>query len=287
MSLSNLGLDAFETIAQKGTIVLSSKHLGVTQTALTQRIKALEAEIGTSLFTRSRRGMELTPEGQILYKYCKERRINETNTVLRIQGSNLIEPRRFRFSGPTLQTQYRILSQLKIIKDKLPQVFFTFNIDDSEDLFSKLKNNETDFVLTSHTPNANLNYKKLKPSELILVGPYSWRNLDIKTIISTKSIIDFNEDDNYTISFLKKFNLQPKTFPEHHYINNTHQMIELVKDGLGYAAFDSKHVQENIKNKNLCNIAPKLKLQSEWYLCWNDMGSVINPIIEEIINVII
>lgn len=284
MSLSNLGLDAFETIALKGTIVLAAKELGVTQTALTQRIKALEAEIGVSLFSRSRKGMELTIEGQILYSYCKERRINETKVLLRIQGTSADEPRRIRISGPTMQTQTRILNNIKKIKNTFPQVYFTFHVDDSQDLLSRLKNNQTDFVLTRNIPNAYLNYKKLKPSEFILVGANSWSKLDLKEIIRSKSIIDFNEDDNYTISFLKHFKLEPKTFPERHYINNTHQMLSFVEMGLGYAVFDSEHVKNKIKQKILCNLATKLKLSSDWYLCWNDLGHEMSPLLKEIIN---
>jgi len=284
MSLSNLGLDAFESIALRGTIVLASKELGVTQTALTQRIKALELEIGTSLFSRSRKGMELTSEGQILLHYCKERRIREQNALSRIQGSSIDEPRRIRISGPTMQTQSRILAKIKYIKQKFPQVYFTFNIDDSKDLLSNLKNNQTDFVLTRNIPNAHLRYKKLRSSEFILVGAYSWRRLELPEIISSKSIIDFSEDDDFTISFLKEFKLLTKALPDRHYINNTHQMLKFVEDGLGYAVFDSEHVEDKIKNKILCNLAPKFKLKSDWYVCWNDQGAEMNSVMREIMT---
>jgi DNA-binding transcriptional LysR family regulator len=284
MSLSNLGLDAFEEIAGVGTIVLAAKRLGVTQTALTQRIKALEAEIGTALFSRSRKGMELTPDGQILHKYCQERRINETRTIQRIHGSSVIEARRIRISGPTMQTQSRFLGNLKDIKEKYPHLYFTFNIDDSQDLLPQLKNNQADFVLTRNIPSASLRYKELTSSEFVLVGPYSWKNLNLKDIINTKSVIDFNEHDDYTISFLRHFKLLPKSLPERHFINNTHQMLVMVEKGLGYAVFDYEHVKDKIQNKIFYNLAPKLKFKSEWYLCWNELGDEINPVIQAIIN---
>lgn len=40
------------------------------QTAVTQRIRALEQILKITLFIRSRKGMGLTPEGQALYRYC-------------------------------------------------------------------------------------------------------------------------------------------------------------------------------------------------------------------------
>jgi hypothetical protein len=129
-----------------------------------------------------------------------------------------------------------------------------------------------------------LNYKKLKPSEFILVGTQSWNKFELKEIIRSKSVIDFNEDDNYTISFLKHFKLEPKLLPERHYINNTHQMLSFVEMGLGYAVFDSEHVKDKIKEKIFCNLAPKLKLTTEWYLCWSNLGAEMSPILKEVIN---
>jgi hypothetical protein len=61
-------------------------------------------------------------------------------------------------------------------------------------------------------------------------------------------------------------------------------MLKFVEDGLGYAVFDSDDVRDKIKDKLLCNLAPKFKLKSDWYLCWNDLGSEMNSVMSEIIN---
>jgi LysR family glycine cleavage system transcriptional activator len=55
--LRNPLLEAFSAVAKLGTTHAAADELGITQTALTQRVKALEAGLEASLFLRSRRGM--------------------------------------------------------------------------------------------------------------------------------------------------------------------------------------------------------------------------------------
>ncbi|RYY98261.1 MAG: LysR family transcriptional regulator [Comamonadaceae bacterium] len=54
------------TIADCGSLTRAAEMLGLAQPALTQTINRLEAEIGTRLFTRSRRGAALTEAGHAI-----------------------------------------------------------------------------------------------------------------------------------------------------------------------------------------------------------------------------
>src|SRR5438552_17917 len=56
-------LRAFEASARQSSFTLASEELGLTQAAISQQIKALETQLGTTLFHRRQRGVMLTPEG--------------------------------------------------------------------------------------------------------------------------------------------------------------------------------------------------------------------------------
>jgi LysR family transcriptional regulator (chromosome initiation inhibitor) len=71
MSLLSPNLKAFAAIVRQGTVHGAAQGLYLTQTGVTQRIRALEKELGTTLFLRSRKGMRLTQEGEALLRYCK------------------------------------------------------------------------------------------------------------------------------------------------------------------------------------------------------------------------
>lgn len=69
--LYNHWLDAFLAVAESGSFSKAAARLFLSQPALTQQINALETSMGVELFSRSRRGAELTTAGQILLKKSK------------------------------------------------------------------------------------------------------------------------------------------------------------------------------------------------------------------------
>jgi DNA-binding transcriptional LysR family regulator len=53
----------FVAVAESGSVAAASRMLSIAQSALTKSLLELEAELGSSLFARSSRGMTLTPQG--------------------------------------------------------------------------------------------------------------------------------------------------------------------------------------------------------------------------------
>jgi DNA-binding transcriptional LysR family regulator len=56
-------LRAFEASARHSSFTLAAQELGLTQAAVSQQIRGLEARLGAPLFHRRQRGVTLTPEG--------------------------------------------------------------------------------------------------------------------------------------------------------------------------------------------------------------------------------
>ena len=69
MELSDL--QTFAAVARAGGITRAAEELNTVQSNVTQRVKALEAEIGTPLFDRHSRGMTLTNAGKRLLPYAQ------------------------------------------------------------------------------------------------------------------------------------------------------------------------------------------------------------------------
>jgi len=59
-------LKYFLRVAEEGSITRAAKLLGIAQPALSRQVQLLEEDLGISLFTRNRRGVELTEEGERL-----------------------------------------------------------------------------------------------------------------------------------------------------------------------------------------------------------------------------
>jgi hypothetical protein len=65
MELSDLV--TFSAVARTGGVTRAAEELNTVQSNITQRVKALEAEIGTPLFERHSRGMTLTGAAAACY----------------------------------------------------------------------------------------------------------------------------------------------------------------------------------------------------------------------------
>ncbi|SAL40988.1 LysR family transcriptional regulator [Caballeronia peredens] len=62
----------FEAVARLGSFTLAAHELGVTQAAVSRQVRFLEETLGTRLFRRLHRAIELTDEGEALYRVVAE-----------------------------------------------------------------------------------------------------------------------------------------------------------------------------------------------------------------------
>lgn len=86
MGLSSLHLDAFFAAARSLNFSAAAKELFITQSALSQRIKALEEELDLTLFIRLPRGVQLTEAGARMLRYCQARNSMEHELLEQLTG---------------------------------------------------------------------------------------------------------------------------------------------------------------------------------------------------------
>ena len=66
-----VALRTFQSVVEEGGILAASKKLKTVQSNVTGRIRKLEEELGTELFLRKGRGLELAPSGRVLLDYAR------------------------------------------------------------------------------------------------------------------------------------------------------------------------------------------------------------------------
>ncbi len=62
----------FYYVAKEKSITLAAKELMISQPAVSQSVKLLEGQVGTSLFVRTSKGVRLTREGELLFSYVSK-----------------------------------------------------------------------------------------------------------------------------------------------------------------------------------------------------------------------
>lgn len=65
-------LKTFLAVARTRNVTRAAQEVNLAQSSVSDQIQALEAELGASLFTRSRQGFDLTPAGEALKPYAED-----------------------------------------------------------------------------------------------------------------------------------------------------------------------------------------------------------------------
>ena len=65
-------VEIFHTVAIEGSISRAAEALYLSQPAVSQHIRSLEKDIGVQLLVRGRRGVTLTPAGEVFLKYAQQ-----------------------------------------------------------------------------------------------------------------------------------------------------------------------------------------------------------------------
>lgn len=133
----------------------ASKHLFISQSAVSQSIKVLEKKLNQTLFIRSTKKVQLTPEGEILLKHIEpainliqkgENQLLEANTLnggqLRIGASDTI-------------CRYYLVPYLNQFHKAYPNVHIKVTNQTSIQCAHLLENGQVDFIITNY-PNSGL-----------------------------------------------------------------------------------------------------------------------------------
>jgi len=77
-------LATFLTVAETGSFTRAGERLRVTQSAVSQQVRALEQDLGSTLFARQTRKVTLTQAGSVLLPYARQivRKVEEARAVV-------------------------------------------------------------------------------------------------------------------------------------------------------------------------------------------------------------
>jgi len=113
----------FEAAARLGSFTAAADELGLTQAAVSQRIRNLELKIGAQLFNRGPRGVTLSTQGEAWLPH-----VQTALALLMHSAANLFEaPRRkITIAASCSVIELWIVPRLIAIAERLPHVQFAF-----------------------------------------------------------------------------------------------------------------------------------------------------------------
>src|SRR5262245_10748277 len=149
MSLLSANLKAFLATVRQGTVHGAAANLNLTQTGVTQRLRALEAELKTTLFLRSRKGMQLTQEGEALLRYCLGAEDLAGEALNNIAGAGKDRPISVNIVGPTSVMTARISEQCAPLYEQWPNLYLNLMISDSQHRLQLVRSGQAALAIVS------------------------------------------------------------------------------------------------------------------------------------------
>ncbi|TPQ28180.1 LysR family transcriptional regulator [Bradyrhizobium guangdongense] len=175
MELSDIR--TFAAVARTGGITRAAEELNTVQSNVTQRIKALEAEIGTPLFERHSRGMTLTGAGKRLLPYAQKMAALSREAALAARDDG--EPKGPLAIGSMETTAaVRLPPLLADFHRRFPAVRLTLRTATTADLVAAVLDGSLDGAFVAGPiDHADLTATSAFREELVLVSARRWTTL--------------------------------------------------------------------------------------------------------------
>ena len=219
----------------------ASKQLFISQSAVSQSIKALERKLEQTLFIRSTKRVQLTPEGEILLRHIEPamnliRRGEAQLTDIASTGGQI------RIGASDTICRYFLVPYLERFHKEFPNAHITVINRTSLRCVELLENGQVDLIITNH-PNSHLSnfypVKKIKKFRDVFVANESYSELKDKKV-SLQELQDYPilmlDKHSTTSEFLHSLFQQEQLdlVPEIE-INSNDLLIDLARIGLGIA----------------------------------------------------
>ncbi|MBF4806202.1 MAG: LysR family transcriptional regulator [Pseudoleptotrichia goodfellowii] len=162
----------FLKVSEMGSISKAADKLYISQPALSQQLKNLEKELDASLFIRSNKGIELTGEGKIVYKYfsMSEKLLQEMKKEIRDKKNNV---KKIRISAVPTMCNYSLPCMIYHLKQHYPNTSVElYSRSDSFKIEEELVSERCDigFVAEDIKNDLVLTSKKIFEEEILLVA---------------------------------------------------------------------------------------------------------------------
>lgn len=238
-SMLTAQVEGFLETARQGNLSRAAASLHVTQPALTARLQALELELGSALFIRGRRGMQLTDAGRAFLPYAER-------AVLALEeGAALVSALGRGGTGelvlgaaPAIST-YVLPALLLRFTQRHPGVRLVVRTGHSEEILEMALRREIDLGLVRELRNPDIESRPLYDDELVLVAhashPFASRGqIDLREMADARLIL-FDRTSSYydlTNAFFREAGVAPNGVME---LDNIDAAKQMVGQALGIA----------------------------------------------------
>lgn len=239
--IENSQLQVLMALTKADSLSQAAEFLSITQSAVSQHIKNMEAKVGFSVVTRQGKKQVLTPEGRKLAKLGKTyfKRLEEAITEIQQENNQII-------GGVSIGTLFGIgkswiAYRMVEFSENFPELSVKVEMDYPDRLIEKFESRDLDcLVLPRQITPPHCESKLLHSEKATLVVPDNGE-FKITSKTSMKDLMEFplvffEERDPLFFNWCKSvYGTVPRNVRPRLVINSFGQMLQAVHQGLGIA----------------------------------------------------
>ena len=251
----------FFEVAKAGSISKAAKLLYISQPAISKSILRLEENLEIALFTRTSKGVSLTPEGQIFYEY-----LQNAFSAIEAGETHLAKIKQFNIGKITVGTsntlcKYILLPYLNRFMKENPHTMVSIFTQSSDETSFLLSENKIDIGLVAKPARTqSMSYIRIMEIHDIFVASPAYLS-SLKHIFNNNfdplrdgniMMLDKNNATRRFIdSCIEGSKLQLNQSIE---TGNMELLIEFAKTGIGIACVIKEFIQKELEEGTLIEI---------------------------------
>lgn len=256
----------FYYVAKYKNFTKAARVLGSGQPNITRAMNCLEQEVRCTLFIRTNRGVNLTPEGERLYGHVASAMVQLQAAEAELASSSGLEHGSISIGASETALNIYLLQQLRTFHKTYPGIRLKIYNHSTPQAVRAVRNGEIDYAIVSTPTNAEapLREVQIQPFQEILVGGRSFAYLE-------QERLTLHDLQNYPLICLGRetmtWQFYHKLFLEHGLelsadteAATTDQILPLVKCGLGLAFLPEAMAGEALALKQIVPIRLKEKI---------------------------
>lgn len=139
----------FYYVAQTGSLSRAAEQLSVSQPAVSQSLRQLENTLGTSLFTRTSRGVKLTKEGELLFSYVRRGYENIETGEKKLRQMLNLDIGELHIGASDMTLRFYLLPYLEKFHEKHANIKVSVTNAPTPETLGYLENETIDFGVVS------------------------------------------------------------------------------------------------------------------------------------------
>jgi len=283
-------LKALAAIIETQNFELAANNLSISQSAISQRIKLLEENVGQPILIRTQ-PIELTSVGEQLHSHYKKVQQLESELLPELLPDAPVKPMKISLAvnADSIATWF-IKALTPVLKDHLIEL--NLLIEHEERTLDKLRSGEAvGAVSVIEAPLKGYRAFELGKMKYCLVSSKSFQEKYFskgvtKTSLKMAPAISYDHKDDMHVRYIAKhYDLAASEYYCHS-VRSSEAFVELAKQGVAYCLLPELQIKNELRSGELIKLCPEKQLiETLYWHSWVLVKGINKKISQEIINV--